>query len=87
MRTLKKIFSGECSDHTTPAAYSISDSLVLRAMLSYLAARAGSFPRGLIKDTDLGALKNFISQHPSLSERCGVMEDEMDVLRKAVEGA
>jgi len=85
MRTLKKRFSSECSNHTTPPL--TSDTPVLRTLLTYLAARAGSFPRGLIGDTDLGALKNFISNRPNLSERCGVTEDEMGALRKAVEGA
>lgn len=55
--------------------------------MTYLAARAGRFPRGLIADADLATLKNFVSEHPDLGERCGVTEDEMDVLRKAVEGA
>jgi len=63
------------------------DTLVPRTLLTYLAARAGRFPRGLIGGADLGALKNFVTQHPDLNERCGVTEEEMGVLLKAVEGA
>ena len=57
-----------------------------RTLLAYLTARAGRFPRGLIGGADLGALKDFVRQHPDLSERCGVTEDEMGMLLKAVEG-
>jgi hypothetical protein len=64
----------------------ISDSLVLRTLLAYLTARAGRFPRGVIKDADLSALKNFVAQHPALSERCGMTEDEMGLLTRAVGG-
>ena len=63
-----------------------SETLVLRTLLTYLTARAGRFPRGLIGDADLGALKIFLSQHPDLSERCGVTDVEMGVLLKAVDG-
>lgn len=58
---------------------------MLRTLLTYLTARAGRFPRGVITDADLSALKNFVTQHPVLSERCGVTEDEMGLLAKAVE--
>ena len=54
--------------------------------MSYLAARAGRFPRGLIGDADLGALNIFVNKQPGLSERYGVTEHEMRVLGKAVEG-
>lgn len=54
--------------------------------MSYLAARAGRFPRGLVGDADLGALNIFVSKQPGLGERYGVTEDEIGVLRKAVEG-
>lgn len=63
----------------------ISDNLVHRTLLTYLTARAGKFPHGLIDDADLGALKDFVVQHPDLSERCGVTGDEIGVLLKAVE--
>ena len=79
----KRLFC-ECSDHVTPPL--ISDALVLRTLLTYLTARAGRFPRELIGDADLGALNNFLSKHPDLSKRCGLTEDEMGVLLKAVEG-
>ena len=59
---------------------------MLRTLLSYLAARAGRFPRALVGDADLGALNIFVSKRPGLSERYGVTEDEMGVLHKAVEG-
>ena len=59
---------------------------MLRTLLTYLAARAGRFPRGIIGDADLDALKVFVSKPPGLSERYGVTEDEMGALRKAVEG-
>ena len=54
--------------------------------MTYLTARAGKFPRGLINDVDLGALKLFVIQHPDLGERCGATEGEMGVLLKAVTG-
>ena len=54
--------------------------------MTYLTARAGRFPRGLIGSAELGALKDFINQRSDLSERCGVTVDEMNVLVKAVEG-
>jgi len=59
---------------------------VVGTLLTYLAARAGRFPCGLIGSADLGALKDFINQRSDLSERCGVTEDDMSVLLKAVEG-
>lgn len=62
-----------------------SDTLVLRTLSTYLTARAGRFPRGLIGGADLSALKDFVSRPPDLSERCGMTEDEMGVLLKAVE--
>ena len=80
---MKKRLFGEFSDHMTLPL--ISDSPVLRTLLTYLAARAGRFPRGLV-GADLGALKNFVSQHPDLSERCGVTDEEMDVLLRAAGG-
>jgi len=58
---------------------------VLRTLLTYLAARAGRFPRGLIGGADLSALKDMVSQRPDLSERCGATKDEMGVLLKAIE--
>lgn len=64
----------------------MSDNFLYRTLLTYLTTRAGKFPHGLINDADLGALKTFVIQHPDLSERCGVTEDEMDVFLKAVEG-
>jgi hypothetical protein len=63
-----------------------SQNLIYRTLLTYLTARTGEFPRGLIDDADLDALKSFVIQHPDLSERCGVTKHEMDVLLKAVEG-
>ncbi|KAF9784498.1 nucleotide exchange factors-like protein [Thelephora terrestris] len=59
---------------------------VVRTLLAYLTARAGRFPRGVIRDADLSALKNFVAQHPALSERCGMTEDEMGLLTRAVGG-
>lgn len=59
---------------------------IVRTLLTYLTARAGRFPRGLIRDADLSALRNFLTQHRDLGERCGVTEDEMGVLIKAVGG-
>lgn len=58
---------------------------ILRTLLTYLSARAGRFPRGLIKDADLSVLRNFVTQHPNLRERCGMTEDEVGVLTRAVE--
>jgi hypothetical protein len=63
-----------------------SDDLVHRTLLTYLATRAGKFPRGSLDDTDLGALKRFVRQHPDVGARRGITEDEMCVLLKAVEG-
>ena len=54
--------------------------------MTYLTARAGRFPRGLIGSIDLSALKDFINQRPDLGERCGVTVGDMSVLLKAVEG-
>ena len=85
MRILKRKLFGEYSDHGAPPL--ISDGLVLRTLLTYLTARAGRFPRGLISDVDLSALKSFLSQHSDLSERYGVTEDDIVVLIKAVESA
>ena len=59
---------------------------MLRTLLTYLTARAGRFPREFIGDADLVALNNFLNKHPDLSKRCGLTEDEMGVLLKAVEG-
>jgi hypothetical protein len=59
---------------------------VHRALLTYLTARAGKFPRGLVDDADLDALKFFVNQHPDLSKRCGVTEDEMSLLPLGIEG-
>jgi hypothetical protein len=86
MPTLRKKLSGESLDCATSAAHLLMTSPVLRTLLAYLAVRAGRLPRGPIGDVDLGALKSFVNEHPDLSERCGVTEDEMGVLRKAVEG-
>ncbi|KAF9780652.1 nucleotide exchange factors-like protein [Thelephora terrestris] len=47
---------------------------------------AGRFPRGVIRDTDLSAIKKIVAQHPALSERCGMTEDEMGLLTRAVGG-
>jgi len=58
---------------------------LVRTLLTYLTARGGRFPRGVIRDADLSGLKNFVTQNPVLSERCGVTEDEMGLLAKAVE--
>jgi hypothetical protein len=58
---------------------------VLRTLLTYLTARAGRFPRGLIGGADLSALRDLVSQRPDLSEQYGVTEDEMGVLLKAIE--
>lgn len=57
---------------------------MLRTLLTYLATRSGRFPPGLVEDGDLDGLRRFVSEHPDLSERCGVTEDEMGALRKAV---
>jgi len=59
---------------------------VFRTLLTYLATRAGRFPRECVGEPDLDALKIFVSEHPGLGERYGVTEDEIGVLRKAVEG-
>jgi hypothetical protein len=63
----------------------IFDNAVYRTLLTYLTARGGRFPQGSIDNADLGALKNFLNQHPDLSGRCGMTGDEMAVLRKAVD--
>jgi len=83
MRTSKKRLFGRHSDHMTLPL--ISDILVFRTLLTYLTARAGRFPRGLIGGADLSALKDFVNQRSDLSERCGATGDEMGVLLKAVE--
>lgn len=83
-RTSKKTLFGKRHDRMT---LPLASDIAPRVLLTYLAARAGRFPRGIIADADLAALKNFVSEHSDLRDRCGVTEDEMDVLRKAVEGA
>ena len=82
-QNLKKRLFGECLDHMTPATQ--LTALVPRTLLTYLAASSGRFPRGLVGDADLDALRTFVNRHPDLSERCGATEDEMKVLREAVE--
>lgn len=64
----------------------IFKNLTHRTLSSYLMVRAGRFPCGSLDGTGLGALKNFVSQHPDLSGRCEITEDEMGVLLQAVEG-
>lgn len=81
---LKKRLSCEWPDHLSlPFAF---DNLMNRTLLSYLKTRARKFPRGLIDDADLVTLKQFVVNHPDLSERCGVTQDQMDILLNAVGG-
>lgn len=64
----------------------IFDNLVHRTLLTYLTARAGNLPRGLIGGTDLDALKTLLIKNPAPGERYDVTEDEMRVLLEAVKG-
>jgi hypothetical protein len=84
MQTSKDRLFGRCSDHI--ALPLVSDSLVLRTLLTYPAARAGRIPCRAMRDTDLGALRNFLVQHPDLDERCRATEDELSGLARAVGG-
>lgn len=58
---------------------------IARTLLAYLTARGGKFPRGLVQDADLAALKIFVLRHPDLDERCGVTTNEVVMLIKAIE--